>query len=250
MKLICFEKNGKVMNGVVVDNEISVIKGSIFECFSVTTEKYLLNDVKIHPPCMPTKVICVGLNYRDHVEESGAAIPTSPVIFMKPPTAVIGHLDNIVYPEISKRVDFECELAVVIGKETKNISIEEAKDSVLGYTCGNDVTARDLQPGDGQWTIAKGFDTFLPLGPWIETEADPSNLNIKTLLNGELKQNSNTKNLIFNVYTLISYISRIMTLKPGDVIMTGTPCGISPMEKSDEVIIEIENIGRLINYIK
>ena len=250
MKLISFEADKKILNGVLINGEISVLSSSIFEKLSFSGEKYELDTVKILPPCNPTKIVCIGLNYMDHIEESGVAIPTSPVVFMKPPSAVNGHLNDIIYPEMSRRVDYEGELAVVMGKATKNISQKEAKNSILGYTCGNDVTARDLQPSDGQWIIAKGFDSFLPLGPWIETEADPSNLSIKTYLNGELKQNSNTKNLIFDVYTLVSYISKIMTLNPGDVIMTGTPYGISPMKKGDVVTIEIGGIGKLINNVK
>ncbi|MHB8277072.1 MAG: fumarylacetoacetate hydrolase family protein [Candidatus Humimicrobiaceae bacterium] len=185
-------------------NEIRVLSGDIFGSLDVTAERFSLDDVKILPPCSPSKAVCVGLNYKEHVEESGFAIPKSPVIFMKPSTAVIGHMGNIKYPEMSKRVDYECELAVVIKKKTKNITVEEAKGAILGFTCGNDVSARDLQPSDGQWTIAKSFDTFLPLGPWIETDVDPSNLRIRTYLNGEVKQDSNTKHLIFDVYTLLS----------------------------------------------
>ena len=250
MKFIRFEKDNGILNGVLEGNEITVIKGSVFEEIERTDEKVLIDDVKILPPCLPSKAVCIGLNYKTHVEESGVSIPESPVVFMKPSTAVIGNLDYIIYPQMSKRVDYEAELAVVIGKKTKNITVAEAKDAILGYTCGNDVSARDLQPENGQWTIAKSFDTFLPLGPWIETDADPSNLRIRTLLNGEVKQDSNTKFLIFDVYTLVSYISQIMTLNPGDVIMTGTPRGIAPMKKGDKVEVEIENIGTLTNFIK
>lgn len=250
MKLVCFENNGVIFNGVLRGNYINVINGSVFENFSITDEKYSLDDIKLLAPCKPTKAVCIGLNYRDHAEESGVPVPTSPVVFMKPSTAVVGPMDNIEYPEMSKRVDYEGELAVVIRKKTKNVSINQAKEHILGYTCANDVTARDLQPSDGQWIIAKGFDTFLPLGPCIETEADPFNLNIKTYLNGEVKQSSNTKHLIFNAYTLVSYISKIMTLNPGDIIMTGTPAGIAPMQIGDEVVVEIENIGRLKNFVK
>ena len=250
MKFIRFEKDNGILNGVLEGNEITVIKGSVFEEIERTDEKVLFDDVKILPPCLPSKAVCIGLNYKTHVEESGVSIPESPVVFMKPSTAVIGNLDYIIYPQMSKRVDYEAELAVVIGKKTKNITVAEAKDAILGYTCGNDVSARDLQPDNGQWTIAKSFDTFLPLGPWIETDADPSNLRIRTLLNGEVKQDSNTKFLIFDVYTLVSYISQIMTLNPGDVIMTGTPRGIAPMKKGDKVEVEIENIGTLTNFIK
>ena len=250
MKFICFEKDNKISYGSVEGNDIKVINGNIFAEYVVTNEKISLNEVKILPPCIPGKAVCVGLNYRDHVIEIGLELPITPTLFIKPSTAVIGHMDHIEYPQLSKRVDYECELVIVIKKDAKNVDASEAKDYILGYTCGNDVTARDLQPKDGQWTVAKAFDTFLPLGPWIVTDIDPTNLEIKTYLNGEIKQKSNTKNLIFDPFTLVSYISKIMTLKPGDIIMTGTPSGISPMKVGDKVEVEIENIGTLINYVK
>lgn len=251
MKLVCFQKDGEIMYGVVNGNNITIIEGDIFGEYKLSERQVPLDEVKILPPCRPSKAVCVGLNYRDHAEEVGLPIPTSPNLFMKPSTSLIGHLDYIVYPEeMSKRVDYECELVIVIKKNAKNVSVKEAPDYILGYTCGNDVTARDLQPKDGQWTVAKSFDTFMPLGPWIDTDVDPLNLNIKTYLNGKVMQSSNTKHLIFNVYELVSYISKIMTLYPGDVIMTGTPSGISPMKKGDKVEVEIENIGRLVNYVK
>ncbi len=250
MKIVRFEMDGEIFYGAVKENSINVINGDIFEDYTITYKMVSPDEVKILPPCVPGKIICIGLNYIDHAKEVGIAIPKTPVVFMKPSTAVIGNMDYIEIPEMSKHIDYECELAVIIKKEVKNISEEDAKDAILGYTCGNDVTARDLQKPDGQWILCKGFDTFLPLGPCIETELDPMNLDIKTYLNGELKQSSNTKNLIFDVYTLISYLSKIMTLKPGDVIMTGTPSGISAMKAGDEVIVEIEKIGRLVNTVK
>jgi 2-keto-4-pentenoate hydratase/2-oxohepta-3-ene-1,7-dioic acid hydratase in catechol pathway len=250
MKLVRFENEGKVLYGAVEGSEIKIIEGDIFGEYTVTEKSVPFDSVRILPPSVPGKAVCVGLNYRDHAEEFGKPIPESPTLFIKPDTAVIGHLDYIEYPEMSKRVDYECELVVVIKKKIRNISKDEAKDAILGYTCGNDVTARDLQPKDGQWTVAKSFDTFLPFGPWIVTDIEPSNLNIKTYLNGEVKQSSNTKHLIFDAYTLVSYISKVMTLNPGDIIMTGTPSGISPMSCGDKVEIEIEGIGRLVNYIK
>jgi 2-keto-4-pentenoate hydratase/2-oxohepta-3-ene-1,7-dioic acid hydratase in catechol pathway len=192
----------------------------------------------------------LGPTIRDHAEEIGIALPSSPVLFIKPSTSVIGHLDYIEYPEMTNRVDYECELAAVIGKRAKNVTADKAKEYIFGFTCGNDVTARDLQPKDGQWTVSKSFDTFLPLGPWIETDIDPSNLEIRTYLNGKVMQASNTRYLIFDTCALVSHISRIMTLNPGDIIMTGTPSGISPMQKGDKVEVEIEGIGKLVNYIK
>ncbi|MDI3311879.1 MAG: fumarylacetoacetate hydrolase family protein, partial [Thermoanaerobacterium sp.] len=176
--------------------------------------------------------------------------PDEPTLFIKPATAAIGHDDYIVIPKMSERVDYEGELAVVIKKTAKDVSEDEALDYVLGYTIANDVTARDLQSKDGQWTRAKSFDTFLPIGPWIETDLDPSNLEIKTYVNGVLKQHSNTKHLIFSVPKLVSFISHVMTLNPGDVILTGTPSGVGPIKSGDIVTIEIEGIGKLINKVK
>lgn len=181
--------------------------------------------------------------------ELGLALPKSPVLFLKPSTSLIGPGDTIIYPDMSQRVDYEAELVVVIGKKAHCVSENEAFEYVVGYTCGNDVTARDLQPKDGQWTVSKSFDTFMPLGPWIETDLDPSHLSIRAILNSEIRQSSHTGNLIFSVPELIAYISRIMTLEPGDVIMTGTPSGIGPMQKGDRIAIEIEGIGILENTV-
>jgi 2-keto-4-pentenoate hydratase/2-oxohepta-3-ene-1,7-dioic acid hydratase in catechol pathway len=205
---------------------------------------------KVLPPVMPSKVVCVGLNYRDHAKELGFDLPKEPLIFLKPGSAVIGHLDNILYPEQSERVDYEAELAVVISGRCSKVSPEEVFNYILGYTCLNDVTARDLQIKDGQWTRAKSFDTFCPIGPCIETEiSNPHNLDIRLVLNGEIKQSSNTSNLIFSVSELISTISHIMTLDEGDVIATGTPSGIGPMNRGDKVCVEIEGIGTLENIL-
>ncbi len=205
---------------------------------------------KMLPPVMPSKVVCIGLNYRDHAKELGFDLPVEPLIFLKPGSAVIGHLDDIIYPEQSERVDYEAELAVVISKQCSKISPENSSDYILGYTCLNDVTARDLQVKDGQWTRAKSFDTFCPIGPYIETEInDPHNLDIRLVLNGEIKQSSNTSNLIFSVIDLVSTISHIMTLNEGDIIATGTPSGIGPMNRGDRVSVEIEGIGALENML-
>lgn len=206
--------------------------------------------VKLLSPCEPTKALCIGLNYRDHAEECHYDIPSTPVVFMKPSTAVIGDGDYIEYPPQSKRVDYEAELCIVIGKTARNVSREEAPYYILGYTCADDVTARDLQPHEGQWTIAKGFDTFLPLGPFISDEVDPSALDIESRLNGKTMQKSNTKNLIFGVRYLVSYLSSVMTLLPGDVILTGTPSGISGMSHGDTIEVMIEGLGVLRNTVR
>ena len=225
-------------------------EGNPFQGMKVTSAKVSLSDVKLLPPCMPSKALCIGLNYRDHAEEFGFPIPASPVVFIKPPSSVLPPFGLIDYPSLSARVDFEAELVVVIGRKARHIEVENASDYILGYTCGNDVTARDLQPKDGQWTVAKSFDTFLPLGPWIETELDPSDLRVTATLNGELKQSSSTRNLIFDVPHLLSYLSSIMTLEPGDIIMTGTPSGVGPMKSCDRIVVEIKGIGSLENTVR
>jgi len=201
-------------------------------------------------PALPGKIIAVGLNYRDHATELGLALPEDPILFMKPATSVVGPGDTIVFPKQAGRVDYEAELAVVVGKRCKDVRKEDAPGVILGYTCFNDVTARDLQVKDGQWTRAKSFDTFAPTGPWIETALEnPHDLGISARLNGQVRQSSNTRNLIFNVFELVTFISSIMTLEPFDIIATGTPAGIGPMERGDEISIEIEGIGTLSNSI-
>jgi len=248
MKLGRFFYANKTFFGLLEDDMVRVVK--CIDPLTVSNETYPKEALKILSPVKPSKVICVGLNYKDHANELKLEIPKTPVLFLKPPTCVIGHMENIIYPEhMSKQVDYEGELAIVIKKECRNVSEKESKNYILGYTCANDVTARDLQPKNGQWTIAKSFDTFLPLGPIITDEIDPNNSNIKTYLNGQVVQSSNTNNFIFPVETLVSYISSIMTLKPFDVIITGTPSGIGPMKQGDVVEVEIEGIGRLTNYV-
>ena len=224
----------------IFDNEGEIIK---------TGKNFELRSVIMLCPTYPTKALCVGLNYKDHIEEMKLVTPTSPVIFMKPSTAALDPEGEIIRPEMSSRVDYEAELAVVIKKECRNVSEAEAKDYILGYTCANDVTARDLQDKNGQWTVCKGFDTFMPLGPYISDEVDPTNLKIESRLNGKVMQKSNTKNLLFTCDYLVSYLSKVMTLLPGDVILTGTPSGIHGMEAGDVIEIEIEGLGILRNTV-
>jgi len=212
--------------------------------------EFPISAVKFLPPVDPPKIICVGLNYRDHAEELKMKIPDEPVIFMKPPSAVIGHEDVIELPEQSERVDYEGELAVIIGKKCRNVSREDASEYIFGYTCFNDVTARDLQQKDGQWTRAKSFDTFAPIGPYIVDIENPSNLKIETRLNGKVVQSSSTSNLIFDVPKLIEFVSSIMTLKEGDIIATGTPAGVGSLKSGDVVEVEIEKIGILRNFVR
>jgi len=197
----------------------------------------------------PTKIVCVGLNYREHAGELKLKVPKEPVIFLKPPSSVIYDKDDIVYPPKVKRLDFEAELAVVIKKKARNIKLEDAPDYILGYACLNDVTARDLQKKDGQWTRSKSFDTFCPIGPVIETDLDPFDIKIESRLNGVLKQSSSSADLIFSVYELVVYISGIMTLLPGDIISTGTPPGVGPMRPRDVVEVRISGIGALKNKV-
>ena len=251
MKFLRFKNaEEKPVFGKYLDGSVFEIKGNIFGRYSVTDTRYDYANIKPLAPCLPTKIIAVGLNYEDHAREMKRTLPQDPMLFMKPSTAVIAHQEEIKYPaHMSSRVDYEGELGVVIGKKAHMVEREQALEHVFGYTCINDVTARDLQAKDIQFTRGKGFDTFAPIGPFIETEVDPADLRIKTFLNGEVKQNSNTKNLIFSVPELVSFISKVMTLLPGDIIATGTPSGISPMSLGDVVEVEIEGIGRLVNHV-
>lgn len=213
-------------------------------------EEIPLAEVELLPLVRPSKVVCVGLNYHDHARELDLPLPEEPVLFLKPPSAIIGPGDPIVLPACSERVDYEAELAIVMGKTARFVSEAEALRHVFGYTCANDVTARDLQKKDGQWTRAKSFDSFCPVGPWIETQVeDERNLPLRAVVGGEVRQQGNTADMIFPPARLISYISRVMTLLPGDVILTGTPAGIGPLREGDEVSIEIDGVGLLINPV-
>ena len=235
--------------GVVVGDEIEILSGDpLYSGVSKTGEKIALEKVKLLAPIIPrSKVVCVGKNYADHAKEMDSVVPEQPVIFIKPNTSVIGPDDAIVWPSMSKKVDHEAELAIVIGKICKDVPKERAKDVIFGYTIGNDVTARDLQKVDGQWSRAKGFDTFCPLGPWIETELDPTNLAITAEVDGELRQNDRTSSMIFDIPTIINFISQVYTLLPGDVILTGTPAGVGLIPIGSQVSITIEGIGTLSN---
>jgi len=197
----------------------------------------------------PTKIICVGTNYRDHAKELDMEIPEEPLIFLKPPSSLIYDSQEIIYPQGVERLDYEAELAVVIKEAAREIGEKDVSRYILGYTCLNDVTARDLQKKDGQWTRSKSFDTFCPIGPAIETDVDPADVKVESYLNGELKQSSSTRNLIFSAARLVSFISGIMTLSPGDIISTGTPHGVGPMQPGDIIEIRIEKIGSLKNKV-
>lgn len=235
--MVRFLYNGKILNGEI-KNEI-VTAGD---------DQWSYDQVDLLAPIMPSKVICVGLNYVEHARELNMDLPEAPIIFLKPTSAVIGPGADILMPPSSNQVDYEGELAVVIKKRCKDVRSEDAEDYILGYSCFNDVTARDLQKKDGQWTRAKSFDTFAPIGPGI-VSADSSSLNIQTRVNGEIKQNSNTSDLIFSVPELIEFISEIMTLEPNDVIATGTPPGVGALNSGDVVEVEIEGLGVLQNSV-
>lgn len=249
MKLVRFTAGGKVEHGILEGERVRVIAGTPYHRIKTTDRYHRLDDIRLLAPCLPSKIVALGVNYRSHGEEMSHRIPTEPLIFIKPSTSVIGPEDNIIYPECSERVDYEGELGVVIQTRTHHVTKEQAKRHILGYTCVNDVTTRDIQAKDKQWTRSKGFDTFGPIGPCIETELDPANLSLVTRLNGEIKQQANTGDLIFNVYELVSFISNVMTLLPGDVIATGTTSGVGPMQPGDTVEVAIENIGTLRNYV-
>ncbi|KYC54421.1 MAG: hypothetical protein AMQ74_00026 [Candidatus Methanofastidiosum methylothiophilum] len=249
MKLLRYSYNEKIENGILEKDIIKRIKGDYFSSFQITEDEVNLSKVKLLSPTTPSKIVAVGLNYVDHAKELKMEIPKNPIIFIKPASTVIGPEEPIIYPESSTQVDYEVELGVVIGKRAKNVEKDEAEEYILGYTVFNDVTARDLQRKDTQWTRAKSFDTFAPIGPLIETNLDPLDLQISLKLNGELRQNSSTKNMIFNCYELLEFISEIMPLEPGDVIATGTPPGVGPMKRGDVVEAKIEGIGTLRNYV-
>lgn len=250
MNYIRFRKDDFVLYGSLEGNRVKVINGDIFGDYEVTDSFYDIAEIDFLTPCIPSKIICVGLNYRSHAQEMKMPLPEEPVIFLKPPTSALAHGGEIIMPEMSKQVDYEAELGLVIGKTGKNIKPEEAYDYILGATCFNDVTARDLQRKDGQWTRAKSFDTFAPFGPGIVTDLNYDNLDIELLLNGEIRQKSNTSDFIFNVGEIVSFVSRIMTLYPGDVIATGTPSGVGQLNRGDIVQVRIEKVGTLKNYVR
>ena len=238
--------------GVLNDeDQILVLRGDpIYSGIVPTESKVALADVRLLAPVIPrSKVVCVGKNYADHAAEMGSDVPKEPVIFLKPNTSVIGPNDLIQWPKMSERVDFEGELAIVISRICKDVPVEKVDDVIFGYTVANDVTARDLQKVDGQWNRAKGFDTFCPLGPWIETDFIPGSQKIITTLNGEVKQSEPLSSMNFKIPQIINFISSVMTLLPGDVILTGTPAGIGPMPAGAEVTVLIEGIGSLSNKV-
>ena len=249
MTYLRFEINGKRCYGILENKTVHEISPNYFTKFKKTGKRFKISAVKLLAPCEPSKVVALGLNYRSHAKEINMALPREPLIFLKPSTAIIGPEAEIVYPRASSRVDYEGELAIVIKKKAKNVSKGEADACVLGYTCLNDVTARDLQKNDGQWTRSKSFDTFSPVGPWIAGGIDADKLRIETLVNGRVVQDSSTSDMIFKVREIVSFVSKIMTLLPQDVISTGTPPGVGPLTRGDKVTVKIQNIGSLNNRV-
>ncbi|MBC7341545.1 MAG: fumarylacetoacetate hydrolase family protein [Clostridia bacterium] len=245
-----FVAKDQVSYGLLEGQTIRRVKGDPYQGFDTTEETFTLGTTQLLCPCVPTKIIAIGLNYADHARESNLEIPKEPVVFLKAPSALIGPKQDIIYPRNSRKVEYEAELAIVIGKQAKRVSQEKARDFILGYTCANDVSARDWQFRDGgQWTLGKSFDTFAPIGPWINSTIDPSDLAIKSKVNGEVRQDSSTREMIFGVNFLVSFLSQVMTLEPGDVILTGTPPGVGTLRPGDEVTIEIEGLGELTNRV-
>jgi 2-keto-4-pentenoate hydratase/2-oxohepta-3-ene-1,7-dioic acid hydratase in catechol pathway len=249
MKIVRFRAGDKIRYGVLEGSHIVEYSGTPYGTFKKARKKYLLSQAVLLSPVVPSKIVAVSLNYREHAEEMNAHVPREPHIFLKPLSALCGPDDPIVFPPQSRRVDYEGELAIVIKKRCHLVAAERAREYVLGYTCLNDVTARDLQERDGQPTRAKAFDSFCPIGPCIATDIDPNGVDLETYVNGERRQASNTKHLICPVEDLVARVSAVMTLLPGDVIATGTPSGIGPLHPGDKVEVRIESIGGLKNPV-
>jgi 2-keto-4-pentenoate hydratase/2-oxohepta-3-ene-1,7-dioic acid hydratase in catechol pathway len=250
MKIVRFKTGHDIAYGLAEAAGVTVYKGSPFVAWEATETMVPWEAVQLLSPVIPTKVVAVGRNYVEHAEEVGAEVPEEPIIFLKPATSVIGPDSPVVYPPDSHNVQHEAELAVVVGRVARNVAAEDVGKYIFGYTAANDVTARDLQRKDGQWTRGKGFDTFCPLGPVIETELDPlERLAVICRVNGEVRQAGFTSDMVFGVAELFEFISRVMTLLPGDVILTGTPSGISSVEPGDLMEVEIDGIGTLANQV-
>lgn len=244
------ESRAKPKYGWLLGDKLGEIGGNIFGRYRRKEAETPLSDVRLLAPSEPGKIICVGRNYVEHAKELGNEVPQVPLIFFKPPSSVIGHEGMIVLPSQSSQVEHEGELVAVIGKRGRHILAKNARKHILGYTIGNDVTARDLQKSDNQWTRAKGFDTFCPFGPWIDTEFDPADAVVTCRVNGQMRQMASTRDMVFNVGVLVAYISSVMTLEPGDLIFTGTPSGVGQLKDGDEVSVEIEGLGEIRNKVQ
>jgi 2-keto-4-pentenoate hydratase/2-oxohepta-3-ene-1,7-dioic acid hydratase in catechol pathway len=253
MRVIRYESlegKSKPRYGWILDNKVGEISGNIFGRYGRKEAETPLTDLRLLAPCEPSKIICVGRNYTDHARELGNEVPKMPLIFFKPPSSILPDGGTVILPPQSAQVEHEAELVVVIGRQGRYITSEQARRYIFGYTIGNDITARDLQKTDDQWTRAKGFDTFCSFGPWIDTDFDPADAVITCRVNGQMRQMASTRDMVFNVGTLIAYISSVMTLEPGDLIFTGTPAGVGELKNGDEVIVEIEGLGALRNPVK
>jgi 2-keto-4-pentenoate hydratase/2-oxohepta-3-ene-1,7-dioic acid hydratase in catechol pathway len=250
MRIIRYQKKNETPRyGWIMENKVGAIDGDPFGEYHRLEAEIPLSDIRLLAPVQPSKIICIGRNYAEHAREHAAEVPKVPLIFMKPPSSIINPGDTIILPSQSQQVEHEAELVMVIGRRGRNIIAEEAKDYIFGYTIGNDVTARDLQNLDNQWTRAKGFDTFCPFGPWVDTDFDPSDAVITCKVSGQPRQMASTRDMVFNVGMIIAFISSVMTLEPGDIIFTGTPAGVGPLKAGDVVEVEIEGIGKLSNPV-
>jgi len=251
MRIVRYQvKNEIPQYGWVLNENVGPMDGNPFGEYRRLKAEIPLEQVRLLAPCQPSKIVCVGRNYAEHAREHDAEVPKVPLIFLKPPSSIINPGDAILLPPQSKQVEHEAELVVVIGKRGRHITAERARDTILGYTVGNDVTARDLQKSDGQWTRAKGFDTFCSFGPWIDTDFDPSDALVTCRVSGQPRQMASTRDMVFSVNTLIAFISSVMTLEPGDLLFTGTPAGVGILKDGDEVVCEIEGLGKLSNPVK
>ena len=244
------EESKKPKYGWLLGDKVGEIGGNVFGRYRRKEAETPLSEVKLLAPSEPSKIVCVGRNYVEHAKELGNEVPKVPLIFLKPPSSIISNGETILLPAQSSQVEHEGELVIVMGKRGRHITAENARKHILGYTIGNDVTARDLQKSDNQWTRAKGFDTFCVFGPWIDTEFDPADAILSCRVNGQMRQMASTRDIVFNVPTLIAYISSVMTLEPGDLIFTGTPAGVGELKNGDEVVVEIEGLGTLRNPVR
>jgi 2-keto-4-pentenoate hydratase/2-oxohepta-3-ene-1,7-dioic acid hydratase in catechol pathway len=250
MRIVRYQlKNEPPCYGWILEDKVGAIQGDIFGDYRRLEADAPLASVHLLAPAQPSKILCIGRNYIEHAKEQNAEVTQVPLIFLKPPSAIINPGDTILLPQQSQQVEHEGELVVVIGKRCRNVTTDEAQGTIFGYTIGNDVTARDLQYSDGQWTRGKGFDTFCPFGPWIDTDFDPSDALITTKVGGQPRQMGSTRDMVFNVNTLIAFITSVMTLEPGDLIFTGTPSGVGPLTPGDVVEVEIEGLGKLSNPV-
>lgn len=251
MRIVRYQfKTDSPRYGWVLDEKVGPMEGNPFGEYRRMKADIPLDEVRLLAPCQPSKIVCVGRNYAEHAREHDAEVPKVPLIFLKPPSSVIGPGETIILPPQSKQVEHEAELVVVIGKRGRHITADTARDYILGYTVGNDVTARDLQKSDGQWTRAKGFDTFCSFGPWIDTDFDPADALVTCRVSGQPRQMASTRDMVFSVNTLIAFVSSVMTLEPGDLLFTGTPAGVGILKDGDEVVCEIEGLGKLSNPVK